>query len=404
MERQRYLEWEKQRIQDLENHHQKELEFITSLRERYARLNSEYQSLVNIPTRDYFSIWLNDYSLDFFMFQSDKVRELSQQTGETRNGVNAVKTTIDGMRANRDTLLSDMASLKNQLKEQNQRLILLNQEKTNLESKKHSIPSADSKTQEQLKFDVMNQQIVVNQLQEEVKAVQEDVSGLQMQSRIHYFDDLISTFVFPQLESRKVDYNNNVTELTQLKDNTAEIIKTCETLYSEYCDRKDKVMLNFHFLYHFFFRINITFFSLLFQVLELKSSKLKDVSSWGDAAWNTADAWGSEPEPAPAADASGVTKYRALYEFVARNNDELSFQPGDLITATFNQSTEPGWLAGELQGKTGWFPESYVEIFDGQDVPSDTINEAPVGYTNGDPSLEYVICIFIENFKPIAKN
>ena len=28
---------------------------------------------------------------------------------------------------------------------------------------------------------------------------------------------------------------------------------------------------------------------------------------------------------------SNLLKYRALYEFVARNADELSFQPGDVI-------------------------------------------------------------------------
>lgn len=25
------------------------------------------------------------------------------------------------------------------------------------------------------------------------------------------------------------------------------------------------------------------------------------------------------------------------------------------------QNAEPGWLAGEIRGHTGWFPESYVE-------------------------------------------
>lgn len=29
-----------------------------------------------------------------------------------------------------------------------------------------------------------------------------------------------------------------------------------------------------------------------------------------------------------------------------------------------NQNAEPGWLAGELHGHTGWFPESYVEPID----------------------------------------
>lgn len=35
------------------------------------------------------------------------------------------------------------------------------------------------------------------------------------------------------------------------------------------------------------------------------------------------------------------------------------------------QNAEPGWLAGELRGQTGWFPESYVEPCDetGEVVP-----------------------------------
>lgn len=86
-------------------------------------------------------------------------------------------------------------------------------------------------------------------------------------------------------------------------------------------------------------------------------------------------------------------RYRALYEFVARNQDEISFQPGDTIMVNLKilvhfiyiwslsshivmiicnvffqvpvtQNGEPGWLAGEIRGHTGWFPESYVEPLD----------------------------------------
>jgi hypothetical protein len=34
------------------------------------------------------------------------------------------------------------------------------------------------------------------------------------------------------------------------------------------------------------------------------------------------------------------------------------------IQVPINQNSEPGWLAGELRGHTGWFPESYVEPID----------------------------------------
>lgn len=35
------------------------------------------------------------------------------------------------------------------------------------------------------------------------------------------------------------------------------------------------------------------------------------------------------------------------------------------------QNAEPGWMAGEIRGHTGWFPESYVEPVDTGTVVSD---------------------------------
>ncbi|KAJ8949979.1 hypothetical protein NQ318_002388 [Aromia moschata] len=110
-------------------------------------------------------------------------------------------------------------------------------------------------------------------------------------------------------------------------------------------------------------------------------------------AWKSNDAWGSDtPEAATdwptdnwATTATselsdttpipGIIKYRALYEFVARNNDEISFQPGDIINVPTEQTGEPGWLAGEIRGHTGWFPESYVEPIDGVGVRDTEVNK-----------------------------
>lgn len=103
--------------------------------------------------------------------------QLSQQTGETRNGVNAVKSTIDGMRVSRDTFINSIATLKTQLKEQNQRLIILNKEKANFEAKKN-ISSSDSKTSEQMKLDLMNQQISLNQIRDDVKEIKAEVLNI----------------------------------------------------------------------------------------------------------------------------------------------------------------------------------------------------------------------------------
>uniref|UniRef100_A0A8C2X5V6 Intersectin-1 n=1 Tax=Cyclopterus lumpus TaxID=8103 RepID=A0A8C2X5V6_CYCLU len=65
-----------------------------------------------------------------------------------------------------------------------------------------------------------------------------------------------------------------------------------------------------------------------------------------------------------------VVYYRALYPFDARSHDEISIAPGDVIMVDESQTGEPGWLGGELRGRTGWFPANYAER-----IPD---NEAPI--------------------------
>lgn len=55
--------------------------------------------------------------------------------GDSRNGVSDVKTFIDGMRSSRDDKMKDMSGLKERLKEQNERLIKVTQEKAQMEAK-----------------------------------------------------------------------------------------------------------------------------------------------------------------------------------------------------------------------------------------------------------------------------
>ncbi|XP_069034836.1 intersectin-1 isoform X5 [Lepisosteus oculatus] len=65
-----------------------------------------------------------------------------------------------------------------------------------------------------------------------------------------------------------------------------------------------------------------------------------------------------------------VVFYRALYPFDARSHDEITIQPGDIIMVDESQTGEPGWLGGELKGKTGWFPANYAEKIPESDVPA----------------------------------
>ncbi|XP_067421667.1 intersectin-1 isoform X3 [Emydura macquarii macquarii] len=65
-----------------------------------------------------------------------------------------------------------------------------------------------------------------------------------------------------------------------------------------------------------------------------------------------------------------IVYYRALYPFEARSHDEITIQPGDIVMVDESQTGEPGWLGGELKGKTGWFPANYAEKISDNDIPT----------------------------------
>uniref|UniRef100_G3UMC3 Intersectin-1 n=1 Tax=Loxodonta africana TaxID=9785 RepID=G3UMC3_LOXAF len=65
-----------------------------------------------------------------------------------------------------------------------------------------------------------------------------------------------------------------------------------------------------------------------------------------------------------------VVYYRALYPFESRSHDEITIQPGDIVMVDESQTGEPGWLGGELKGKTGWFPANYAEKISENEVPA----------------------------------
>ncbi|XP_017772546.1 PREDICTED: intersectin-1 isoform X2 [Nicrophorus vespilloides] len=318
MERQRQLEWEKQRLQELQQQRQREQENVLKLKAKNQSLSIELSTL------------------------NDHVKDLSQKICDTRVGVSNVKTTIDGMRSTRDTSMQEMSQLKNKLKEQNAKLLQLSQEKVKLDAKNKINSQMNEHQSEQTKQAYENKEITIKNLKEKL----EDMEG--------------------EITTKMSDIENNNSQLTDLKTQLSELMNECEDLYSVYQQKKG-------------------------TVLEMKDKKVKDFStawgnetSWGNepdtASW-PADNWGAEektvisntetaPPSAVSSDpaAHGNVKYRALYEFVARNTDEISFQPGDIINVPLEQTGEPGWLAGEIRGHTGWFPESYVEPAEGVNV------------------------------------
>lgn len=54
---------------------------------------------------------------------------------------------------------------------------------------------------------------------------------------------------------------------------------------------------------------------------------------------------------------------KARFNFQQTNEDELSFNKGDIIQVT--RQEEGGWWEGSVNGKTGWFPSNYVKEIKG---------------------------------------
>ncbi|XP_058980761.1 intersectin-1 isoform X2 [Musca domestica] len=345
LEKQRLLEWEQARIAELNSQKQREQERVLKQKAHNTQLNVELSTL------------------------NEKIKDLSQKICETRAGVTNVKSVIDGMRSQRDTSMSEMSQLKARIKEQNAKLLQLTQEKAKWDAKaKAAGASGDVGQQEQLTAAFANKQLVIKQLKDKVENIRSEI------------------------ESKKEDINSHDIQVAEVKAELSELIKKCEELYADYDKQRT-------------------------QVLEMKYNK-KNENVTATSAWDTGSAWGATTTSSidqygmandnstaaavavspgmdnavVAADTSGpapegFVKYKAVYEFSARNADEISFVPGDIIFVPLEQNAEPGWLAGEINGHTGWFPETYVEKME-EDLAAtqsyttaqDTYNDNSQGY------------------------
>ncbi|XP_015519561.1 rho guanine nucleotide exchange factor 7 isoform X1 [Neodiprion virginianus] len=65
----------------------------------------------------------------------------------------------------------------------------------------------------------------------------------------------------------------------------------------------------------------------------------------------------------------------ALFTFKGKNNDELCFRKGDVITIT--QMDDGGWWEGTLSDKTGWFPSNYVKEQKNSDSSHSSVKSSP---------------------------
>ena len=296
-------EWEETRKEELKTHRMREQEKVLTLKARQEHLTKDLDEL------------------------RDKVSELTNSISDTRTGVTEVKTFIDGMRSSRDTKMADMSSLKAQLKDQNERLLKVTQEKAKLEAKNKARQSQVEEGKE-------------NELTEyEIKKAEKQKHVEELRERLRLLKE--------KEEQTKNDFDFQKGALEQHRDKLREIIETCKTLYEEFDEQRREVKAE-------------------------KSKRIRELTD-PDHAWDASPEFenqapiGAEESKAAIESSSAAShakdgiQYRALYDYESDNPSDLAFKAGDLITVHPDQETEPGWLGGELDGKIGWFPEAYAE-------------------------------------------
>ena len=166
-------------------------------------------------------------------------------------------------------------------------------------------------------------------------------------------------------DEKKQELENNKKVLMEHREKLKKMIETCKALHEGFDERRREVRAE-------------------------KNKKIRELTdpdhAWGGgddsptfetpAMTTNPDPFAAEPDPfaaeptaiteqpqvvAAATDLTGYVQYRALYDYEARNPDELAFSVNDIIMVHPGQDHEPGWLGGELNGKVGWFPEAFAE-------------------------------------------
>ncbi|RNA08798.1 endophilin-A2 isoform X1 [Brachionus plicatilis] len=96
---------------------------------------------------------------------------------------------------------------------------------------------------------------------------------------------------------------------------------------------------------------------------QLKQSPFLNGNS--DQQSETTFGFGSVAMPTPSQRIGSINRAqesscKALYDFEAENDEELDFKEGEIIKLIAR--LDDNWLQGELHGKQGRFPVSYVQI------------------------------------------
>uniref|UniRef100_A0A674GLD3 Intersectin-1 n=1 Tax=Taeniopygia guttata TaxID=59729 RepID=A0A674GLD3_TAEGU len=325
LERQRQLEWERNRRQELLNQRNKEQEDIMVLKAKKKTLEFELEAL------------------------NDKRNQLEGKLQDIRCRLSTQRQEIESTNKSRELRIAEITHLQQQLQESQQmlgRLIpekqLLNDQLKQVQQNRDSLLTIKRALEAK---ELARQQLrdQLDEVEKETRSKLQEIDIFNNQLKVTQgslsLPEYFYTFcLFLIQELREI---HNKQQLQKQKSLEAERLKQKEQERKTVELEKQKECLKIRWF---------DFFSLYLCVCFLCSEKA--------------------PLTISAQEDVKIVYYRALYPFESRSHDEITIQPGDIVMVDESQTGEPGWLGGELKGKTGWFPANYAEKIPDSEVPA----------------------------------
>ncbi|XP_016802635.1 intersectin-1 isoform X4 [Pan troglodytes] len=366
LERQRQLEWERNRRQELLNQRNKEQEDIVVLKAKKKTLEFELEAL------------------------NDKKHQLEGKLQDIRCRLTTQRQEIESTNKSRELRIAEITHLQQQLQESQQMLGRLIPEKQILNDQLKQVQqnSLHRDSLVTLKRALEAKELARQQLRDQLDEVEKetrsklqeiDIFNNQLKElrEIHNKQQLQKQKSMEAERLKQKEQERKIIELEKQKEEAQRRAQERDKQWLEHVQQEDEHQRP----------------RKLHEEEKLKreeSVKKKDGEEKGkqeaqdklgrlfhqhqepakpavQAPWSTAE---KGPLTISAQENVKVVYYRALYPFESRSHDEITIQPGDIVMVDESQTGEPGWLGGELKGKTGWFPANYAEKIPENEVPA----------------------------------
>ncbi|XP_040279078.1 intersectin-1 isoform X2 [Bufo bufo] len=362
LERQRQLEWERNRRQELLNQRNREQEDIVVLKAKKKTLEFELEAL------------------------NDKKHQLEGKLQDIRYRLTTQRQEIESTNKSRELRIAEITHLQQQLQESQQLLGKLIPEKQILNDQLKQVQQNSLHRDSLLSLrraleakEVGRQQLreQLDEVEKETRAKLQEIDVFNNQLKeLREMHSKLQLEKQKDMEAEKMRQKEQERRMFELEKQKEEALRKAQDQDKQWQDRvkqeeeppRHKVLPDEQKLKREESLKRMEEERRL--EIQEKSSKLfqqpppEPMKPGGQVPWT---------EKAPLTISQGDVKvvyYRALYPFDARSHDEITIQPGDIIMVDESQTGEPGWLGGELKGKTGWFPANYAERLPESEFPS----------------------------------